>query len=438
MRFSSFASLSFVIALAACSSTGAMSSLPSVGNAAPPAATGTEEPAPTSVETPESELTSQPNEPQSKAVIAQSKAAIAHPSAAQLGLWPRAGRAARVCAAVGSGYARCQSWVRTDVKGLVRKNTPSGYAPSDLQTAYGLTSFSTSNGQGQTVAIVDAYVDPNAAKDLAVYRAQYGLPACTGSKGCFTTKAFGSKADAGWAEEESLDVDMVSAICPNCKILLVEAASNSLAALVTAEKYATSHANYVSNSWSGNEGTQKYDASFNVSGIAITAATGDNGHNATAQWPAILPSVMAVGGTTLTKINPRTESAWSGAGSGCSKVYAKPSFQNGLSTGCSLRAQADTSADANPNTGVAVYDTYRQSGWLVFGGTSVATPIIASVYALAGTGANNNNTYLYGHASSLNDVSSGSDGSCGAPMCTSGKGWDGPTGLGTPNGIDAF
>jgi hypothetical protein len=431
LRFSSFASLSLVIALAACSSTGGMSSLPSTGNAAPPAATTTEEPAPTSVESPESELTAQPSE-------APSKAMIAHPSAAAQGLWPRAGRAARVCAAVGNGYARCQAWIRTDVKGLVRKNTPSGYAPGDLQTAYGLTSFSGSNGKGQTVAIVDAFVDPNAAKDLAVYRAQYGLPACTGSNGCFATKAFGTRADAGWAEEESLDVDMVSAICPNCKILLVEAASNSLAALVNAEKYATAHANYVSNSWSGNEGTQKYDGSFNISGIAITAATGDNGHNSTAQWPAILPSVIAVGGTSLTNINPRTESAWSGAGSGCSKIYAKPSFQNGLSTGCSLRAQADTSAVANPNTGVAVYDTYRQSGWLVFGGTSVATPIIASVYALAGTSANNNNTYLYGHAASLNDVASGSDGSCGVPLCTSGKGWDGPTGLGTPNGIGAF
>jgi hypothetical protein len=431
LRFSSFASLSLVIALAACSNTGGMSSLPSAGNAAPPATATTEEPAPTSVETPESELAAQPSE-------APPKAMFAHPSAAAQGLWPRAGRSARVCAAVGNGYARCQSWIRTDVRGLVRKNTPSGYAPSDLQTAYGLTSFSGSNGKGLTVAIVDAFVDPNAAKDLAVYRAQYGLPACAGSNGCFSTKAFGSRADAGWAEEESLDVDMVSAICPNCKILLVEAASNSLAALVTAEKYATAHANYVSNSWSGNEGTQKYDASFNVSGTAITAATGDNGHNSTAQWPAILPSVIAVGGTSLTNVNPRTESAWSGAGSGCSKIYAKPSFQSGLSTGCSLRAQADTSAVANPNTGVAVYDTYRESGWLVFGGTSVATPIIASVYALAGTGANNNNTYLYGHATSLNDVTSGSDGSCGAPMCTSGKGWDGPTGLGTPNGIGAF
>ena len=181
--------------------------------------------------------------------------------------------------------------------------------------------------------------------------------------------------------------------------MLVEAASSSLSALASAEKYATAHADYVSNSWSGNEGTKTYDGDFNVSGVAITAATGDSGHNATAQWPAILPTVTAVGGTTLSSYNPRTESAWSGAGSGCSKVYAKPSFQSGISTGCTMRAQADTSADANPNTGVAVYDSYRESGWLVFGGTSVATPIIASVFALANTSADNNNTYVYGHAS---------------------------------------
>jgi subtilase family serine protease len=304
--------------------------------------------------------------------------------------------------------------------------------------AYGLTSHSSGSGKGQTVAIVDAYVDPNAAKDLAVYRSQYGLSSCTASSGCFATKAFGRSANAGWAQEESLDVDMVSAICPNCNIILVEAASNSLSALATAEKYATQHANYVSNSWSGNEGTKTYDGDFNVSGVAITAATGDNGYNSTAQWPAILPTVTAVGGTSLTSYNPRKESAWSGAGSGCSKVYAKPNFQSGLSTGCSDRAQADTSADADPNTGVAVYDSYRQSGWLVFGGTSVATPIIASTFALAGSSADNNNAHLYANASSLNDVTSGSNGSCGKPLCTAGAGWDGPTGLGTPNGIGAF
>jgi subtilase family serine protease len=360
------------------------------------------------------------------------------PSAAELGLWPRAGQAERVCADAPTGYAHCLALVRTDIHGLVRRNTPSGYSPGDLQTAYDLTSYSSSNGKGQTVAIVDAYVNPNAAKDLAVYRSQYALSSCTVSNGCFATKAFGSSSNTGWAEEESLDVDMVSAICPNCHIILVEAASSSLSALVTAEQYATQHANYVSNSWSGDEGTKTYDGDFNVSGVAITAATGDSGYNSTAQWPAILPTVTAVGGTSLSSYSPRKESAWSGAGSGCSKIYAKPSFQSGLSTGCADRAEADTSADADPNTGVAVYDSYRESGWLVFGGTSVATPIIASTFALAGNTADNNDTHLYSNAASLNDVTSGSNGNCGKPLCTAGTGWDGPTGLGSPNGIAAF
>jgi subtilase family serine protease len=367
----------------------------------------------------------------------QSLAREPYRSAAQLGLWPRAGSAVRVCGEAPSGYARCQAWLRTDVHGLIRPNTPSGYSPVDLQTAYNLSSYS-GNGSGETVAIVDAYTDPKAAADLAVYRQQYGLSPCTVANGCFATKAFSSKSNSGWAQEESLDVDMVSAICPKCHILLVEASTASIAALATAEQYATAHANYVSNSWSGNEGNKSYDADFNVNGVAITAATGDSGYNSTAQWPAILPSVTAVGGTSLTSYNPRKETAWNGAGSGCSRIYAKPSFQSGLSTGCSMRAEADSSADADPNTGVAVYDSFHQGGWLVFGGTSVATPITASVFALAGNSANNNDTYLYAHSADLNDVTSGSNGSCGVPLCTATTGWDGPTGLGTPNGIAAF
>ena len=360
------------------------------------------------------------------------------PSAAELGLWPRAGQAERACADAPAGYAQCLALVRTDIHGLISPNTPAGYSPADLQTAYSLTKYSSSKGSGETVAVVDAYDDPDAASDLAVYRSAYGLRPCTSSNGCFTKKAFGLQGNSGWGEEESVDLDMVSAICPKCKILLVEAANNDISSLAGAEKYATARAGYVTNSWSGNEGSRTYDGDFNVSGVAITAATGDNGYSKTAQWPAILPSVTAVGGTTLSSYNPRRETAWSGAGSGCSRVYAKPSFQHNLNTGCSDRAQADTSADANPNTGVAVYDTDGESGWLVFGGTSVAAPIIASVFALAGNRADNNDTHLYGHKSSLNDVTSGQNGNCGKPLCEAGPGWDGPTGLGTPNGIAAF
>jgi subtilase family serine protease len=359
-------------------------------------------------------------------------------TAAQLGLWPRPGPAVRVCAAVPVGYARCQAWIRTDIKGMLRKNTAGGYAPADLQTAYNLTSSSKSDGNGETVAIVDAYDDPNAASDLAVYRAEYRLPACAPSNGCFAKQDYATKTNTGWAGEESLDVDMVSAICPNCKILLVEAASSSVSALSTAEKYATAHAAYVSNSWSGNEGKKSYDGDYAVSGVAITAATGDSGYNARAQWPAILASVVGVGGTSLTRVRPRTETAWYGSGSGCSTTYRKPTFQRGIDTGCSNRAQADVSAVADPYTGVAVYDSFRQSGWVVFGGTSVATPIVASVFALAGNASTNSPGNLYSHASAMNDITSGSNGSCGAPLCKAGVGWDGPTGLGSPNGIAAF
>lgn len=350
------------------------------------------------------------------------------------------GHAARVCGSVGAGFVRCNAWIRDDIKGhLASPNfTPSGYGPSSLQTAYGLTSASLTGGSGQTIAVVDAFDDPNAERDLGVYRSQFGLPACTTANGCFSKKAFTTRRNTGWAQEESLDVDMVSAICPNCHIILVEAASSSTSSLTTAEDYATARANAVSNSWSGAEGSTSFDGHYNVANVAITASTGDSGFNSTAQWPAILPSVIGAGGTSLTSVSPRVESAWSGAGSGCSTIYAKPSFQTGVATGCSLRAESDVSADADPNTGVAVYDTFRSGGWLVFGGTSVSSPILASVFGLAGSGLTNNPAHLYSHTANLNDVTTGSNGSCGAPLCTAGIGWDGPTGLGTPNGTGAF
>lgn len=357
-------------------------------------------------------------------------------SRAQRGLWPRSGPAQRVCGTPASGTAECAAWIRTDIQGSPAAAAPSGYAPSDLQTAYNIVTAASKSGSGVTVAIVDAYDDPNAESDLGVYRSQFGLPACTTANGCFTKVVLGRRTNSGWAQEESLDVDMVSAICPNCHILLVEAASNSTSNLTAAEDYALSHANIASNSWSGNEtSASSTDSHYQISGKVVTAATGDNGYNSVAQWPAILPGVIGVGGTSLTAISPRVESAWSGAGSGCSKVYAKPSFQSTIKTGCAMRAEADVSAIGDPNTGVAVYDTYHTSGWLVFGGTSVATPIIASMYALGGV---NTATTLYNSASSLYDPSSGSNGNCGAPLCTAGKGWDGPTGIGSPNGTTGF
>jgi hypothetical protein len=334
--------------------------------------------------------------------------------------------------------------------------TPSGYGPSSLQSAYALPSSTA--GSGQTVAIVDAYDDPNAESDLAAYRTQYGLPACTTANGCFKkVNQSGSTtglptADTGWAGEISLDVDMVSAICPNCHILLVEATSPTTANLGTAVNRAvTMGAKFVSNSYGGSEdgSENSYDSSyFNHPGVAITASSGDSDYDG-GSYPATSKYVTAVGGTSLrTASNTRgwTETVWNttsyteGAGSGCSTSVAKPAFQSGINTGCSKRAEADVSAVADPATGVAVYQTYGGSGWAVYGGTSAASPIVASVYALAGApGASDvPNTYPYAHTSNLNDVTSGSNGTCGAPLCTAGAGWDGPTGLGTPNGVAAF
>ncbi|WP_323183991.1 carboxypeptidase regulatory-like domain-containing protein [Streptomyces sp. NBC_01221] len=352
----------------------------------------------------------------------------------------------RVCATPSkAGEMSCLAMVRTDViaaKGVQPNAAPAGFGPADLQSAYNLPAA----GSTETVAIVDAFDNPNAEADLAVYRQQYGLPACTTANGCF--KKIDQRggmnyppADAGWAGEIALDIDMVSAICPTCKILLVEADDSYLTNLGAAVNQAVAQgAKYVSNSYGGNEGSdesQADDAYFNHPGVAITVSSGDNGYGVS--YPAASPYVTAVGGTSLVKDTSTsrgwTESAWSGAGSGCSVYEPKPSFQQ--DTGCARRAVADVSAVANPNTGVAVY----HGGWQIFGGTSASAPIIASVYAMAGTPAAGSapNSYPYAQPSALNDVTSGSNGSCTpAYLCKGAAGYDGPTGLGTPNGVAAF
>ena len=344
-----------------------------------------------------------------------------------------------------AGQMSCQSVVRDDVtgpKGVQPNDTPVGFGPADLRSAYDLPS----GGAGQTVAIVDAFDDPAAESDLAVYRQQYGLPPCTTANGCF--KKIDQRGgtsypppDAGWAGEISLDVDMVSAICPSCHILLVEADDNFTNNLGTAVNQAVAQgAKYVSNSYSGLEDsseTQDDDAYYHHPGVVITASSDDVGYGP--QYPAASQYVTAVGGTSLVKDTSTTrgwsETAWNLAGSGCSAYEPKPSFQT--DTGCSHRTIADVSAVADPNTPVAIY----YGGWHITGGTSVSSPIIASVYALAGTpvAGSEPNSYPYDSPSALNDVTSGNNGSCNpAYLCTAGAGYDGPTGLGTPNGIAAF
>ncbi|MFC8431952.1 peptidase S8 [Streptomyces sp. NPDC057253] len=335
--------------------------------------------------------------------------------------------------------------------------SPTGYGPSDLQDAYGLTDASANYGSGETIAIVDAYDDPNAAADLATYRSYYGLPACTVANGCFkkvsqtgSTTSLPS-ADSGWAGEISLDLDMVSAIAPNADILLVEAKSSSMANLGTAVNEAVKlGATFVSNSYGGSESSSdtSYDSSyFNHPGVAITVSAGDEGYGA--EYPAASKYVTAVGGTKLSASSTSrgwTESVWKtssteGTGSGCSAYDAKPSWQT--DTGCTKRMIADVSAVADPATGVSVYDSYGSdgTGWNTYGGTSASAPIIASVYALAGTPGSSDypSQYPYLDTSALNDVTSGNNGTCSTSyFCTARTGYDGPTGLGTPQGLGAF
>ena len=359
---------------------------------------------------------------------------------------------AHSCATATAGHASCRAIVRTDVvsaKSVSPNATPSGYGPADLQSAYNLPSATA--GAGRTVAIVDAYDDPTAEADLGVYRSQFGLPACTTATGCFKkiNQSGGTsypRKDGGWAQEISLDVDMVSAVCPNCHILLVEATSSSFANLGAAVNQAASTSGVVaiSNSYGGSDASDaSYGSYYNHPGIAVTASSGDNGYGAS--YPASSHYVTAVGGTTLnTASNSRgwSETAWSGAGSGCSTYNTALTGASSFDTGCTMRAEADVSAVANPSTGVAVYDSTAYqglSGWLVFGGTSVSSPVIASVYGLAGNTGSIDNNYPYTHAGSLWDVTSGSNGTCPTTQwCNARTGWDGPTGLGTPNGTAAF
>jgi subtilase family serine protease len=341
-----------------------------------------------------------------------------------------------------------------------------GYGPSTFQAAYGLTAASASDGAGTTVAVVDAYNDPTAASDLATYRAAAGLPALT--SGQFTqynqegeTSPLPATAptDDDWTLEESLDVDMVSAICPLCKIDLVEATNDSGTGLYVAEESAatTLGAKYISNSWGGSESSTDltYDSEyFGVSGVVYTASAGDSAYSGGVIYPATSPHVVGVGGTTLdTASNSRgyTESVWEtssteGTGSGCSSNEPQPSWQSALSVitaVCGFKVDNDTAADADPNTGAAVYDTTNgNGGWNEVGGTSESSPMIASVFALAGNngnGGNNAADSIYTHTSNLYDVTTGSNGSCGSSiLCTAKTGYDGPTGWGTPDGLTAF
>jgi subtilase family serine protease len=343
------------------------------------------------------------------------------------------------------------------------------YTPNDLRSAYDIARASSTKGRGVTVAIVDAFSDPRAASDLATYRQHFGLPACTRKNGCLHIlnqngrASHLPRANASWAGEESLDLDMISAICPHCRIDLVEANNSMTRAMGTAERTAARRARVVSNSWSGGNfnGESRFNGDFNHRGHVIDFAAGDFGFGSSdhhfpfgVAYPTGLPFVTAVGGTTLVNSASRgrnwTETVWGtsneagdqGTNSGCTR-FARPSWQKAVTRKlrhCRNRVENDVSANANPATGVAVYDSYQQpeGPWLQFGGTSEATPIITAMWALAGRpGAHAYPvSYLYKHVRDFYDVRIGSNGKCSVRwLCHAERGFDGPTGLGTPHGI---
>jgi subtilase family serine protease len=365
-----------------------------------------------------------------------------------------------------AGHAQCHARIVTDSLGnsLVNRFTkkprlnataltvPAGLAPASLISAYNpaaSASYPNLGTSSTTIAIIDAYGYKKAEADLAVYRAAFGLPPCTTANGCFIKLNQSGQAGPypaqklGWMRETALDLDMASAMCPNCKIMLIQAQTNSFADLAAAVNLAASFgARVITNSYGGGEqGSQPYASAYDHPGVAIIASTGDHGYKAGPLFPATTPTVTAVGGTSLLSANTArgwSETAWSGGGSGCSAVYAKPAWQAFIPS-CPNRMEADVSAVADPNTGVAVYGPVllSSSGWMVFGGTSVAAPLVGGLYAAGGAVPGPGG--VYGGAAQFNDVTSGANGKCMTSFfCTALPGYDGPTGLGTPNGPGAF
>jgi hypothetical protein len=442
----------------------------------------------------------------------------------------RYAKVGHVCPPPTPGHATCFALVRVPVSsaaateagvtpykvgdGALESGPAGGLTPAELATAYGYVP--TAGGEGQTVAIVDAFDDPDIEKDLGAFDAQYGLPACTEGDGCFKkvnqaggTTPLPSADTKGWSVEISLDVEAVHSTCPRCKVLLVEANNGEFVNLATAVSEAVAlGATEVSNSYGGPEeelGATE-GAAYNHPGTVISAATGDSGYYG---WtalnegfeppgrpnlPASLPSVVAVGGTTLhlnSEGKREDETVWNtngpfdegefvggATGGGCSTEFSAQPWQHDTSgfaaTGCGAkRLAADVSADADPRTGFDIYDTYNcgpecekygeGDGWLTIGGTSLATPLISALYALAGgsDGISYPSLTLYGHlgdASDLYDVTEGGNGICddeglacganaffgvnvdceGTTACNAAHGFDGPSGVGTPNSLGLF
>jgi len=400
----------------------------------------------------------------------------AAPAAAKAPSWSH--RDAHVCGQPGAGKAHCTSVARSfyvdghpyqtrtkkalaDAAAAARVDYVTG---TSIRTAYGLTA---EGDPSLVVAIVDAYDDPSAFANLTRFRTDSGLPAIqscslatlttlTSSAGspCFTkTNQTGGtslpSADAGWSNEIDLDLQAASAVCPMCSILLLEATSSSVANLATAVTTAsnTAHVRSISNSYgvSGDyPGTiaPAYDNAA-MKGIAVTASAGDGGFGPL--FPASATNVIGVGGTTLsvdaTGVRS-SEAAWAGTGSGCSRYNSAPAWQSISGNPCAgKKAISDLSADADPNSGLATYTTYSGvTGYWVFGGTSLSSPLIAGLYALQGGYSVSNlaGQYAWAAGTPYSDVTSGANGTCSpSVLCTAGVGWDGPTGRGSLAGPTA-
>jgi subtilase family serine protease len=355
------------------------------------------------------------------------------------------------CAAPEPGRAQCLALVRTSNEIPDGGSGPgNGFTPAQLQAAYSLP---VSKGAGQIVSIVDAYDDPNIVSDLAYYRSYFGLPQATFTK----YNQEGQKrnfppANAQWALEETLDVDMVSASCPNCSIALVEANDDTLANLQAAAQEAVAlRSHIVSNSYGcvPGPGCTFKKSGYDAKGVTYVAAAGDYGFVSGVLKPAAFSSVVSAGGTSL-YVDPKAargyrETAWLGTGSGCNGD-PKPAWQH--DPGCMYRTGNDVAAVSDPATGPAIYDTFGLSGWFVGGGTSAAAPFIAGVFGLAGNPTQQNGgetiwTNARRHPNRLYRVLQGHNGSCNPSyLCTDGTheyfSYGGPTGWGTPNGISAF
>jgi subtilase family serine protease len=342
--------------------------------------------------------------------------------------------------------AQCHGQYRSDILSILNPLLPAllapGHHPADLQAAYGLASASASAGRNQTVAVVVAYDAPALESDLNIYRSAFGLGSCKTSNGCLSIiPGNGVKpvADAGWAQEATLDVEMVSAVCPLCHIMVVEAQDADIVHLAAAvNTAAANHATVISNSYSAPESAEvmQYASSYVHKGIPVTAGAGDRGYGV--GFPADVPQVTSVGGTSLIHyLGGWAQAVWPATGSGCSAFAAKPSWQR--DTGCGKRTMNDLAVVADPATGVSAYVS-GVGGWNEFGGTSVGAPLVAGMYALAGNGTQLGDTSsLYAHASAFTPVVPRSNGQCSpAYLCNGGPGYSGPAGLGGPSGLGAF